>query len=153
MSDSSTLTTEASRRLHVFPVKIDFFSILPLQSAYCKHGLKMYGYPNQFVCCEHLPSNKQNLQYTTKTVKPPFFGLQKKFLQIKLVCKMILSSPCLLSSPRYKVTQANRCAVQHPKHSQWEFLGTKQIMLRIQICWLLLIIYPLATTQAIGVCH
>ena len=133
--------------------RLIFFQSYPYSQLIANMGWKCMGTQTNSCVVNIYHQTKKNLQYTTKTVKPPFFGLQKKFLQIKLVCKMILSSPCLLSSPRYKVTQANRCAVQHPKHSQWEFLGTKQIMLRIQICWLLLIIYPLATTQAIGVCH
>jgi len=41
-------------------------------------------------------------------------------------------------------------AVLPTTHAQWEYLGTKQIMLRIQICWLLLSFYPLAITQAVG---
>ncbi len=87
-----------------------------------------------------------------KTSEATFFSPAKKIPSNK-ACKMILSSLSLLPSPRCKITQDDRCTVQHTKHSQWEFLGTKQIMLGIQICWKLLSNYPLATTQAIGFCQ
>ena len=139
---------EANRRLHIQSCVDWIFSILPLQSALWKHGLKIVWVPILIHVFLTSKPSKINLPSSSKTVKPPFFSSAKKnqsSYSVRLLYDPIWSfTPSFSSSPRCKVTQVT--AVLHTTHAQWEYLGTKQIMLRIRfvgccsmfILWLLL---------------
>ena len=138
---------EASRRLHIQSCVDWIFSILPLQSALRKHGLKIVWVPiliHVLLTC----TIKNKSAFFIENSEATFFFLCKKnqsSYNVRLLYDPIWSfTPSFSSSPRCKVTQVT--AVLHTTHAQWEYLGTKQIMLRIRfvgccsmfILWLLL---------------
>ena len=116
-ANSSKQTMEASRRLHIQSCVDWIFSILPLQSALRKHGLKIVWVPILIHVLLTSKPSKINLPSSLKTVKPPFFSSAKKISQVIMcACYTIRSGPSPLPSPHPQDVRWHRWPLFYTPH-------------------------------------